>query len=318
MKKIALVSEGKSSTALSISNALANVFKELGYGTEIIFIDHKEWITNEGFKVDKNDFSIFKKEKIYFDCAYIYSEGIKTKGYIQGYLSLLKIPYISSSPLATMLATNKFFCKKYLQSFGIIMPQGLKLNGKTPFSLTKIVAEIGFPCIVKPNIGTDSIRVEKVDCMELLKSSIDAILENQEEVLIEAYIEGREFTCGVISTPSEIVTTPITEILQLKEPFYNYASKINRNNFKKTPATLSNEQTLKCQSISKKIFEILELDDFIRIDFILKDDLFYFLEVNVTPGMSERSNLPIQLSTMGKDLNSFLDQMIKQNLLDNR
>ena len=110
------------------------------------------------------------------------SEGIKTKGYIQGYLSLMEIPYVSSSPFATMLATNKFFCKNYLRYFNIKTPEGLKISNKHDIPFSQIAEKIGFPCIVKPNIGTDSIGVKKVEAYEDLESSIFSLLEKGDEV----------------------------------------------------------------------------------------------------------------------------------------
>lgn len=320
MKVIAIISEGETPVSKNISTKLAKIFNEVGYSTQLVFIGDRVWRNSDGVIVDKNDFSLEENGiKTQIDCAYIYSEGIKTKGYIQGYLSLLGIPYISSSPLATMMATSKYLCSRYLSQFGVQVPKGLKINDINTIPLEKITTQIGFPCIVKPNIGTDSIMVEKVTDEQSLHQAIVTILMEGMEVLVEEFIEGREITCGVINTNGKPYATPITEIFQEGEEFYNYASKIHRKNIKKTPADLTPEQVLDCQTIAKNIFEILELDDFVRMDFILRDNQFYFLEVNVTPGMSERGNFPLQLKAMGVNLNTFFkDILLKKTTLINQ
>jgi len=311
MKWIAIISEGESTTAKHISFKLQKLFLRIGFQSKIIYINTRNWVTDDGLTVDKNSFSVHENgQEITFQCAYIYSEGIKTKGYIQGYLSLMDIPYISSSPFATMLTTNKFFCKNYLKAFGIDMPDGLKINKHHKVTPSEITDKIGFPCIVKPNIGTDSIGVEKVETHKELEHAIFSLLERDYEVLIEKFIEGREITCGVFRQDESIQTTPVMEIFQHHESFYSYNSKINRNNSKQTPADLTSEQLSLCQALSKSVFEILELKDFVRIDYILQGNTFYLLEVNVTPGMSERSNLPEQLKEMGIELDDFFHQMI--------
>lgn len=317
MRWIAIISEGASSTAQQISIKLLQLFSEIGFQSKIVYIQDIHWHTADGLTVDKNTFSIHE-QNIQFDCAYIYSEGIRTKGYIQGYLSLMNIPYVSSSPLATMLTTNKFFCKNYLNGFNIKTPAGFKINNKQDIPFLQIVEEISFPCIVKPNIGTDSIGVTKVTTFHDLEQAIFSLLNNGEEALVEPFIEGRELTCGVFLIDGIIKATPIMEIFQYDESFYSYSSKINRNNRKKTPANLTSQQVDLCHTISKKVFEILELKDFVRIDYILKDDVFYLLEVNITPGMSERSNFPIQLKEMGIHLDNFFQSILNSNILKNQ
>ena len=315
MINIAIISEGKTETSKIISTYVSDFLQTRGYHTEIIFIGNKIWKTPSNDVVDKNDFSIKRDgQKIIFQCAYIYSEEEITKGWIQGYLSILSIPYISSSPFTTMLATNKFFCKKILEQAGIPTPKAIKLKTKTDIHLDKIVENIGFPCIVKPNIGTDSLFIIKAKNTVELENGIHAILEQGVEVLIEEFIDGRDMPCGVMALNEVLTATPVTEIVVLDGEFYSYEVKLGRKNEKFTPAPLSEHLTHTCQELSKKIFREIGCDGFVRIDYVLLGEIFYFLEVNVTPGLSPRSNFPLQLEAMNMKIDELFVELINNKL----
>lgn len=313
-KKIAAITEGISPSSRTIVQNVAFLLEEVGYEVEIVYIGLKEWTTSNVLeKVDKNDFSVLRNgKKICFDAAYIYSEGEKTKGWIQGYLSLLEIPFVSSEPLPAMLSANKFFCKNYLQSFGILTPKALKIRSTANLNCVNIVEQIGLPCMVKPNIGTDSYLIEKVHTFEQLKEAIQSVWRHGEEALIEEFIEGKDITCGVIEQNGEVLSTPLTEIIVPNDTFYSYEVKLQRRNKKQTPALLSNRMTECCQRISTHIFEILECRDYIRIDYMLKDEEFYFLEVNITPGISNRGNFPLQLQAMDISIGGLLKERLEE------
>lgn len=316
MKNIAIIIEGLSSTSHLISKNVSTILQNLGYQIEIISIEQETWkILYEDIIVNKNDFSIVRQQqKINFDCAYIYGEGASTKGWIQGYLSLLGIPYISSSPLTTLLATNKFFCKNYLSTIQVVSPKGIKIGIHTQNYTEKIIENIGFPCIVKPNIGTDSYLIEKVEDLVSLQKAINNILDAGQEAVIEEFIEGIDMTCGIIPSEKGILPTPITEIIVPEGEFYSYDVKLKRSSKKLTPARLSIQQKQQCQDLTLKIYRTLECEGCIRIDYVLKEGVFYFLEVNITPGLSDRSNLPLQLKAMGQNLESVFLDMIETKI----
>ncbi len=320
MLDVAVISEGLSTTSHFISEKVSTILQKLGYRVEVISIGKKVWRTlYEDIIVDKNDFSIVRQhQKINFDCAYIYGEGASTKGWIQGYLSLLGIPYISSSPLTTLLATNKFFCKNYLSTIKIVSPKGIKVGNKTKNYTKHIIENIGFPCIVKPNIGTDSYLIEKVDDLASLEKAINTILDAGQEAIIEEFIEGRDITCGVIPDKNGILPTPITEIIVPEGEFYSYDVKLKRRSKKRTPARLSKQQKQQCQELTLKIYQALECEGFIRVDYVLKEGIFYFLEVNITPGLSDRSNLPLQLKAMKQNLETVFLNMIESKMIDTK
>lgn len=313
MKNIAIIIEGISSTSYLISKNVSTILKNIGYQVEVISIKEKIWRTiYDKIIVDKNDFSIVRDDqKINFDCAYIYGEGMMTKGWIQAYLSLLDIPYIFSSPLSNLLTANKFFCKNYLKSIDVVSPKGIKVKKNAQSYINTFIKNIGFPCIVKPNIGTDSYLVEKVDTLSGLQKAINNIFDAGHEALIEEFIEGREMTCGVIVKGTESIPTLVTEIIAPKGEFYNHDVKLNRRSKKLTPAPLPIQETQQCQDLTLKVYQALECEGCIRIDYVLKKDTFYLLEVNISPGLLDRSNLLLQLETMGENLEIIFRDMIE-------
>ncbi len=319
-QSIAILTEGTSETSQNIAIFVSELLLKNGFHTEIIYVGNKIWTTSNTHEVvDKNDFTITRNGvKISFQCAYIYSEGKITKGWLQGYLSMLKIPYVGSSPYTTMVATNKYYCKKILRDIGIPTPKALKIRKGDSYNLEKIMANLGLPCIVKPNVGTDSLHIFKAENLKELKQGIKSVLETGNEVLLEEFIEGRDMTCGVISLNGKLTATPITEIIVPQGEFYSYDVKVKRRNKKLTPAPIAADLAELCQDMSITIFKEINCEDFVRIDYVLRDDVFYFLEVNITPGLSSRSNFRLQLAAMKLELDDLLVRMIEHKLNENR
>jgi D-alanine-D-alanine ligase len=171
---------------------------------------------------------------------------------------------------------------------------------------------IPIPVFVKPNNNGSSYGVSKVTDPELLQKAIDFAFEFDDEVMVESFIEGREFGCGVIKDGNSLHAFPVTEIIPDEgKDFFDYEAKYLGASQEITPADLSQTLTLQMQSLSKKIYNLLKCRGVVRFDFILKQDVFYLLEANTIPGMSEASIVPQQAQAYGWTIEQLLDVIIE-------
>jgi len=296
----------------SVDPALFKAWKVMMKGTEWSVMQDDQKIAD----VDKNDFSfLFNGEKIKFDYAYIIIHGTPGEnGILQGYLDLLRIPYSTCNVGTSALTFNKYFCSSFLRSFGIKMADSVLLGKTDTVNTDKIINELGLPLFVKPNAGGSSCGVTKVKTKEELEKAVGIALKEDTEVLVEQFIEGTEFTCGLVKLDGKNVVFPLTEVLPKKE-FFDFEAKYTKGMTDEiTPARLSEELTIKCQALSSAIYDLCQCDGIVRIDYILKDGEFYFLEVNTTPGMTSTSFIPQQIAAMGEDLSKVLTRIIHQKL----
>ena len=322
-KNIAIVAGGDSSEYVVSVRSGANVLKAIDrkfFNPLLIRIKGDEWIVLDGEEkladVDKSDFScMLNGEKCKFDYAYIIIHGTPGEdGLLQGYFEMLNIPYSSCDVQSSALTFNKFFCNNYLRSFGIAMAQSVRLIAGEKYSSLQIVETLGLPLFVKPSAGGSSFGVTKVKQAEDLVEAVNKALDESPEVIIEQFIEGKEFTCGVVKIGERKLVFPVTEVIPNCE-FFNYESKYTPGMADEiTPARISDELTLKVQSISSNIYDLCSCNGIVRIDYILKGDTFYFLEVNTVPGMTETSFIPQQIKAMGLNLTDLLTDIIHTGL----
>ena len=322
MKRNIVVVYGGNSSEYVVSvksgkNVFDNIDKEL-FDVWLVELRGDDWmVMNAGEKpIDKSDFGFsLDGVKKYFDFVYITIHGTPGEdGILQGYFDLLKIPYSSCGVQSSALTFNKFMCSNYLRSFGIPMASSILVRKGQAFNVEEIVKTVGLPVFVKPNAGGSSFGVTKVKAIEYLGQAIEMAWKENSDALIESYIEGREFTCGLIKLRDQQFIFPVTEVLPKKE-FFDYEAKYSKGMTEEiTPARLSPELTEKIQSLASSIYDLCFCSGIVRIDFILKDDIFYFLEVNTTPGMTETSFIPQQLDVMGCGLKDMFSLIINDKL----
>ena len=135
----------------------------------------------------------------------------------------------------------------------------------------------------------------------MLHEAIQTALEHDNDVIIEEYIDGTEISCGVFKIKDKIILLPITEIISENE-FFDYEAKYQNKSKEITPARISKEQTQEVHLITKKIYEQLELRGLCRVDYIIKENKPYIIEINTIPGLSEKSIFPQQLEKAGYNL----------------
>jgi D-alanine-D-alanine ligase and related ATP-grasp enzymes len=251
-------------------------------------------------------------EKIKFDFAYITIHGTPGEdGKLQGYFDLLQIPYSSCNVLVSALTFNKFSCNQYLKGFGVKVSESVMLREGQSITDDAVVEKIGLPCFIKPNLGGSSFGVTKVKAKEQIQPAIKKAFDEAKEVIIEAFMQGTEITCGCYKTKNKEQVFPITEVVTTNE-FFDYDAKYNGQVDEITPARLSEELTKRVQTLTSAIYDILGCSGIIRIDYIItKGDKINLLEINTTPGMTATSFIPQQVKAAGLDIKDVMTDIIE-------
>jgi len=302
MKTIAIAAGGDSSefeisvkSATEVSKALSSK-----YITYIIMIRGTKWYWEDPkgryHNIDKNDFSLMTDEyRVRFDAVFIAIHGTPGEnGLLQGYFDMLSIPYSSCGTFSSALTFNKQATKLFLKEYRIPMAEAVIIRRDEKPEIKSIVKQIGLPCFVKPNSSGSSFGVSKVKVIEEMAPAIDNAFKESEEVMIEAFMDGREVACGVVKTWNKTIILPVTEIIS-KNEFFDYEAKYTPGRSEEvTPANMHEELTDEIQKLSSLIYDLLSCKGIVRVDFIVIDDKPYFLEINTVPGMTEESIVPKQ------------------------
>jgi len=183
----------------------------------------------------------------------------------------------------------------------------------TSFKLDQIIDGLSFPVFVKPNNGGSSIGMSKVHESKELEGAIQKAFKEDDQVLVEQMIKGREFTIGVFKTKGNIVALPITEVISKKD-FFDYEAKYQGASTEVTPAELDGAAADKIRDTAKKIYAVFNCRGVVRIDFILEESSGYpyMLEINTIPGQSDASIVPQQVKAMGWSLKEFYTKLVEE------
>ncbi len=304
-KNIALVTGGYSNEAqISYKSAMtveANVDTEK-YNLYKIDINPQGWffIKNGSEKtlVDKNDFSIISEgEKITFDAALMCIHGTPGEdGKLQGYFDSIKLPYTTCNAASSALTFNKRFTVAVAAFAGIHVARSQHLFKHTPVTKDAILKELTLPVFVKPNNGGSSIGMSLVSKKEDLEKALEKAFKEDDQVLVEEFIKGREFTIGVFKRNNNVITLPITEII-CKTEFFDFEAKYGGLSEEVTPAQADENVLEKVRSAAKKIYSVLNCHGVVRIDFIYNEEVNepFMLEVNTVPGKVLQALFPCRL-----------------------
>ena len=322
-KNIAVVYGGDSSEFVVSVKSSKNVFESIDpnvYNVWKVQMKGLEWEVFEDDRVispvDKNDFSFIQNgKKIKFDFAYITIHGTPGEdGKLQGYFDMVKIPYSTCGVYSSALTFNKYFCSNYLHNFDVPMAKSVRLFKGDHVDIDQLVEKLGLPVFVKPNAGGSSFGVTKVKEKEQLLDALKMAMKESSDILVEEFIDGPEFTCGLVKLSDQELIFPVTEVIPQNE-FFDFEAKYTAGKTEEiTPARISAELTHKIQQLSSRIYDLCDCSGIVRIDYILKDDEFYFLEVNTTPGMTATSFVPQQIAAMNKKLGKVLSLIIEDKL----
>ena len=320
---IAVIAGGDSSEIVISIKSGENIFKAIDtakFTPWMVHMDGLDWsVQREGTRIadiDKSDFSfISNKGKIRFDYAYITIHGTPGEdGILQAYFELLKIPYSTCNVHSSSLTFNKWYCNNYLRNFGIKMARSVKIRKGGPIDVDKIVDELSLPLFIKPNAGGSSFGITKVRNKQEIAGAVAKALEESNEALAEEFIDGTEFTCGLVKLQDKEFIFPVTEVLP-KNEFFDFDAKYTVGKADEiTPARLPEKLFRKCQELSSEIYDLCNCSGIVRVDYILHNNEFYFLEINTTPGMTETSFIPQQIAAMGLTLKKIITKIISEGL----
>lgn len=286
------------------------------YNVYKVHIFKDKWVcvteNEREFPIDKNDFSVqIDTQKISFDGVFNAIHGSPGEdGYMQGYFALLGMPHTSCGMYQAALTFNKRDLLSTLKPYGIKCATSYYLNAGDTVNAKAIIDKVGLPCFVKANKAGSSFGVSKVHSIEELPKAIAVALHEDDEVIIESFLEGIEVSVGVINYKGETTVLPITEIVS-ENDFFDYEAKYLGKSQEITPARISVDMEEKVRTVAKHIYEILKLDGFSRSEFIFKDGEPYLLEVNTVPGMTEESILPKQAKVAGISLTELFGNAIE-------
>lgn len=321
-KNIAIIMGGYSSEykiSLKSGNVVFETLDTSKYNAYCIHIFKDKWVyvdeNDTEFPIDKNDFSInIDSYKITFDCVFNAIHGSPGEdGFMQGYFKLLNIPQTSCNMYQASLTFNKRDCLSVLKPYGIKTAESFYLNLGDTINEAKIIEKVGLPCFVKANKAGSSFGVTKVHKKQDLKNAIDIAFKEDDEIIIESFLDGVEVSVGVITYKGKTKVLPITEIVS-ENDFFDYEAKYLGKSQEITPARLTKEQENKVTKEAKKVYEILKMTGFSRSEFIFKNGEPHLLEMNTVPGLTRESILPQQAAAAGISMSELFDNAIEEAL----
>ena len=235
-------------------------------------------------------------------------------GLIQKYFDGINMPYTGPNANNAKITFNKNECIDFAKNLGLSCAKSIFISNNQIFDF-EVFNKMRFPLFVKTNNSGSSFGVIKVNDKDELKKNIDNLLGSGNGILIEESLNGTEVSVGLMKYEDEIKVFGITEIIT-ENDFFDYEAKYMGKSSEITPARIPNEISIIVKTSAKLIYENLKLSGFARIDFIIVDDIPYFLELNSIPGMSDESIFPKQVRLSNLKLKDLVSYMIS-NALNN-
>ena len=323
MKKNIAIIMGGYSSEYDISIKSGNVvYKHLDravYNPYRVVITQKKWYAldengNE-YPIDKSDFSVtIGNENIQFACVFNAVHGTPGEdGLLQAYFELLGIPQTSCDQYQAALSFNKSDLLSVLKSHGVPSATSYFLDRGQDIDEDAIISKVGLPCFVKANRAGSSYGISKVYKKEELGAAIEKSFTEDDQVLIESFLDGTEVSVGVITYNGKVKVMPITEIVS-ENDFFDFEAKYEGKSEEITPARISETQKLNVEHLAGLIYRTLGFSGYTRSEFIFVGDEPYLLEVNTIPGLTEESILPKQAKEAGISLSELFSSAIEEAL----
>jgi D-alanine-D-alanine ligase len=310
MKKVAIIMGGYSSEyqiSLKSGNVVYQFLDPTKFQGYRIHIFKEKWVyvddQDNEYPIDRNDFSVnVNGEKINFDVVFNAIHGTPGEdGLMQAYFELLGIRQSSCDYYQAALTFNKRDLLSVLKPYGIKTATSYYLNQGDEINEEAILKTVGLPCFVKPNKSGSSFGISKVKTKDELAYAIVNAYKEDNEIIIESFLDGTEVSVGVINYQGKITVLPITEIVS-ENDFFDYEAKYLGKSQEITPARISPEMTAKVSAVAKKAYEILKMSGFSRSEFIIVNGEPHMLEMNTIPGLTTESLIPQQAKEAGISL----------------
>ena len=320
-KNIAIVMGGYSSEveiSLKSGEVVFNSLDANKYALYKVYILKEKWVVihnKKEYQIIKDDFSvIIDQEHIQFDCVFNAIHGDPGEnGVLIAYFDLIGMNHTSAPFYQMALAFNKRDTLSVVKEYGIPTATSFYMHQRDEIVTDRIIKKVGLPCFVKPNRAGSSFGISKVYEEENLKAAIEKACQEDEEILIESFLDGTEVSVGVIEYQGKLTVLPITEIVS-ENDFFDYEAKYEGKSQEITPARISAAEKEKVVSLATKVYQVLNMKGFSRSEFIIVDGVPYFLEINTVPGMTEESLLPQQAKEASISLADLFDNAIQMAL----
>ena len=319
MKNIAIIMGGYSSEykiSLISGNVVYQFLDKTKYNAFRIHIFKEKWVyvddQDNEFPIDKNDFSTtVNGTKIIFDCVFNAIHGTPGEdGLMQAYFELIGMPQSSCDYYQAALTFNKRDLLSVLKPYGIKTATSYYLNKGDQIDTAAIVKTVGLPCFVKPNKSGSSFGISKVKTAAELPTAIEIAYKEDNEIIIESFLDGTEVSVGVINYQGRVTVLPITEIVS-ENDFFDYEAKYQGKSQEITPARISDAMAQKVSEAAKRAYEILKMKGFSRSEFIFVDGEPHMLEMNTIPGLTTESLIPQQAKAAGISLEDLFSNAIE-------
>jgi len=318
------VTGGYSSEAVISYKSAITIEKHIDpsrYNLYRIDITPEKWFhtTKEGkeIPVNKDDFSLtIEGKKVHFDAVFIGIHGTPGEdGKLQGYFDLLKIPYTSCDATASAITFNKRYTVAIAGAAGFHVAKSVHLFKENHLQKKVHLQALRYPVFVKPNNGGSSIGMSKLASPEGLEEALEKAFREDDQVLVEEFIAGREFTIGVYKSEGKISTLPFTEVMSQND-FFDFEAKYQGKSTEVTPAVCSEEVANKVKTAAAGIYAVFNCRGVVRMDFIYNEEMQepYLLEINTVPGQSDASIVPQQVAAAGMSLKEFYAMLIDDAL----
>ncbi|UUC44038.1 D-alanine--D-alanine ligase [Flavobacterium cerinum] len=318
MKNVAIIMGGYSSEyqiSLTSGNVVYTYLDKSKYNAYRIHIFKDKWVmvddNNVEFPVNRHDFTVaYEGNTLTFDVVFNAIHGTPGEdGLMQAYFELLGIPQTSCDYYQAALTFNKRDLLSVLKPYGIKTATSYYLNQGDTINPEAIIQTVGLPCFVKPNKSGSSFGISKVKTEAELLPAIENAYKEDNEIIIESFLDGTEVSVGVINYKGEIKVLPITEIVS-ENDFFDYEAKYLGKSQEITPARITAELTEKINAVAKRAYEVLKMKGFSRSEFIIVNGEPHMLEMNTIPGLTTESILPQQAREAGISLTDLFDNAI--------
>ena len=234
-------------------------------------------------------------------------------GFLAEILEKNHIPQTGCDNYVSKLTFNKKKFIEFVDNLEIPCAKQILLKKKETIDIERILETIKLPCIVKPNNGGSSIGVSKVNYIDELENKIKIAFNEDNQVLIETFLEGQEVSVGVIDRNGKRIILPITEIISENELF-DYNAKYLGESQEITPGNISKESEALIHKYIAKIYDNIELNGITRSEFIIVNQIPHILETNTIPGFTEQSIVPQQIEVQELSVKEVLYNQIKSIL----
>lgn len=321
---IAFVTGGYSSERVISYKSAINIEKFIDrdrYEVYRIDITPEAWFhptaSGDQIPVDKHDFSLLINDhRITFDAVFIGIHGTPGEdGKLQGYLDMMGLPYTSCDVTSSAITFNKRYTVAVAGASGYHVARSAHLFKHSYRKQDVDRLGLRLPVFVKPNNGGSSIGMSKVHQPEALEAAIETAFREDDQILVEEAIQGREFTIGVYRSNGVAVTLPFTEVISDND-FFDFEAKYQGKSSEVTPAVCSDEMAEKIRSAAKGIYDVFNCRGVVRMDFIYneQEQAPFLLEINTIPGQTAASIIPQQVASAGMQIGAFYTLLIEEAL----